>query len=215
MWEFVSAAVCLGYVFRRYKIPRYSTQKFSRRSDYMEKAAVAPLKVPWNVKHDEYNPLGEVKETNIWWFHLTRVDGGIRFLVEVSPYTFCRVPVNPFGRTGIIGKGLFPHYGPNNMTLTIIYSKTVGFLKLLYLKQGKFLYTGYLDHPMNTDNAWVEATIYYYELQEYEQQEYEQQEYEQQEYEQQEKQKEQKEQCPEWLNTIVTELIGRGEISHN
>ncbi len=183
---FVSA-LCLGYVLRRYKIQRYSTQKFSRRCDYMEKTAVAPLKVPWRVKYHDYNPLGEVNETKFWWFNLTRVDGGIRFLIEVSPYMFCRVPVNPFGRTGIVGKGLFPHYGPNNMILTIVWSKTVGFLKLVYLKKGTFLYTGYFDHPMNTDNAWIEASIYYYELQEYDGM---------------------KEQCPEWLNSFVKEFEG-------
>lgn len=187
MWEFVvPTALCLGYVLRRYKIQRYSTQKFSRRCDYMDKSAVAPLMVPWRVKHNDYNPLGEVNETKFWWFHLTRVDGGIRFLIEVCPFTFHHVPVNPFGRTGIIGKGLFPHYGPNNMTLTIVWSKTIGFLKLVYLKKGKFWYTGYLDHPMNTDNAWVEATIYYYELQEYDGI---------------------TEQCPEWLNSFVKGLV--------
>jgi len=185
MWVFVSA-LCLGYVLRRYRMQRYSTQKFSRKCDYMEKTAVLPLMVPWSVKYHDYSPLGEVNETKFWWFNLTRVDGGIRFLFEVSPYTFRRVPVNPFGRTGVVGKGLFPKYGPNKMILTIVWSKTAGFLKLVYLKKGKILYTGYLDHPMNTDNAWVEARIYYYELQEY---------------------NGIKEQCPKWLSSFVKEFI--------
>lgn len=186
MWVFVSA-LCFGYVLRRrYKMQRYSTQKFSRRCDYMKKNAVSPLKVPWNVKYHDYNPLGEVNKKMFWWFHLTRVDGGIRFLIEVSPFMFSRVPVNPFGRTGIVGKGLFPHYGPNNMILTIVWSKTFGFLNIVYLKKGKLLHMGYLDHPMNTDNAWVEASIYYYELQEY---------------------NGIKEQCPEWLYSFVKEFI--------
>ena len=185
MWVFVSAALLVGYVLRRYKTQRYSTQKFSRRCDYMEKTSVAPLKVPWSVKYNDYNPTGEINDLRFWWFNLTRVDGDIRFLIEVSPYTFCRVPFNPFGRTGVVGKGLFPHCGPNNMILTIVWSKSLGFLKVVYLKKGKFLYTGYLDHPMNTDNAWVEATIYYFEVQEY---------------------PGIKEKIPEWLTTFVKDL---------
>ena len=176
MWVFFSAALFVGYVLRRYKVQRYSTQKFSRRCDCIKKTAVVPLKVPWIVKHNDYNPLGDAKETMFWWFHLTRVDGSIRFLVEVSPYMFCRVPFNPFGRTGVVGKGLFAYCGPNNITLTIICCKSLGFLKVVYLKKGKLLYTGYLDHPMNTANAWFEATIYYYEVQE--------------------------EQCPEWITAF-------------
>ncbi len=181
MWEF-AAAVMICYVLRRYKTQRYSTQKFSRKCDYMEKTSLAPLKVPWNVKYDEYNPMGEINEATFWWFNITRIDGGMRFLFEVSPYIFRKVPFNPFGRTGVVGKGLFQHFGPNNMVLTIIWSKTLGFLRLVYLKKGKFLYHGYLDHPMNTDNAWVEATIYYLEVQEY---------------------PGIKEECPEWLTTFV------------
>ena len=186
MWVFVSAALFTGYILRRFKTQRYSTQKFSRRCDYMEKTAVPPLKVPWMIKYNDYNPLGEMNEMIwFWWFNLTRVDGCIRLLVEVSPYTFSRVPFNPFGRTGVLGKGLFPHFGPNNMILTIIWSKSLGFVKMVYLKKGNFLYTGYLDHPMNTDNAWVEASIYFYEVQEF---------------------TGIQEQCPEWLTVFVKKL---------
>lgn len=186
MWVFVSAALFVGYILRRYKAVIYSTQKHSRRCDYIKKNAVVPLKVPWTVRYNDYSPIGEINETMFWWFHLTRVDGGIRFLVEVSPYTFCRVPFNPLGRTGAVGKGLFPHYGPNNMTLTIVWSKYSGFLKYIPFKKGKFLYMGYLDHPMNTDNAWIEAIIYYYEVQEY---------------------IGLKEECPEWLIAFVKEFV--------
>lgn len=185
MWLVVSATLCLCYVLRRYRNNQYFTQRFSRKCDYIQKAAVAPLKVPWGVKYCDYRPLGEIKETLFWWFNLTRVDGTVRFLIEVSPYTFCRVPVNPLGRTGVVGKGLLPHYGPNRMTLTILWSKTLGFLKVVYSKKGTLLFTGYLDHAMNTDNAWIEATIYLYEVVDY---------------------PGKTEVCPEWLISFVKEL---------
>ena len=183
MWEY--AIPFVAYLLRRYRSQKYSTQKFSRRCDYMEKSQLSPLKVSWNVKYEEYKPKGRIDETRLWWFDLTRVDGKIRFLVEVSPYIFCRVPYNPFGRTGVVGKGLFPRTGPHNMTMTIIWSRTLGFLKLAYIKKGKLLYMGYLDHPMNTDNAWIDAAIYLFDVQEF---------------------SGVPEECPEWLATFVKDI---------
>ena len=186
IWSFVSVVILFtAYICRRYRCQVYSTQRFSRQCDYMEKTKLAPLKVPWSVKYKGYEPLGEINESMFWWFNLTSIDGKIRFLFEVSPYTFCRVPFNPFGRTGVIGKGLFPRSGPNNMIITIVWSKTLGFLKMLYLQKGELLYSGYLDHPMNTDNAWVEATVYYFEV---------------------EDDHGLKETCPEWLQIFLKEL---------
>ena len=184
MW-LVSAVLFVCYAFRRYRVPRFTTQKFSRRCEYLKKAAVAPLKVPWNVDYQDYNPLGAIKDTGFWWFYLTRIDGCTRFLIEISPFTFSKVPFNPFGRTGVSGKGVFPHYGPNNMVLTIVWSRSLGFLKIIFKKKGNILYTGYVDHPLNTDNAWIEANIYYYELQEY---------------------PGLKEDCPEWLTAFVKDV---------
>lgn len=181
----VCICIVVAVVARRYKSPRYSTQRFSRRCDYMQKCQITPLKVPWCVTHKDYRPFGQISKVSpFWWFHLTQIDGCLRFLVEVSPYMFCRVPFNPFGRTGIIGKGLFPRFGPNHMIITIVWSRTFGFLKMVYLKKGKFLYRGYIDHPMNTDNAWVEADIYSLEIMSKEP-------------------LEEKETCEEWLKVFV------------
>ena len=74
--------------------------------------------------------------------------------------TFSRVPMNPMVRTGYSGMGLFPKYGPNQMIVTLVYSKTFGFLRAVYTKRGDCIYRGYIDHPMNTDNAWYEAEVY-------------------------------------------------------
>jgi hypothetical protein len=148
----------------------------------VKRTAVQPLRVPWTVKYKDYDPQGKVKDTSFWWFNLTHIDGSTRFLVEVSPFTFSKVPFNPFGRTGASGKGVFPHHGPNIMIITIVWSRSLGFLKMIFVKKGTFLYRGYVDHPMNTDNAWVEAVLYYYEVKEY---------------------PGLKEDCPEWLTTFV------------
>ena len=161
MWIVVSVIVISFYFWRKYKPQKYSTQKYSRWCDYIEKTQLTPLKVPWNVHYEDYTPLGEIDENYIWWFNLTFIDGRARFLIEVSPYTFRGVPVNPLGRTGVIGRGLFSHSGPYSVLITISWSKISGFLSMSFTKGDNFLYRGYLDHPMNTDNAWMEATIYY------------------------------------------------------
>lgn len=185
MWVSLSVVLLFCYSLRRYRVPRYATQKFSRRCEYIKRTAVAPLKVPWSVANKDYDPMGQIKDTTFWWFNLTHIDGGTRFLIEISPFTFSKVPFNPFGRTGVSGKGMFPHYGPNNMIMTIVWSRFLGFCKIIFAKKGKFLYRGYVDHPFNTDNAWVEADYYYYEVQEY---------------------SGLKEDCPEWLTAFVKDV---------
>ena len=183
----LSAIAFTSYIYRRYRLQRYSTQTFSRRSDLIEKAQLPPLKIPWNVKYPDYKPLGEISETRFWWLDLTFIDGRMRFLIEVSPFTFCRVPFNPFGRTGVQGKGLLPYFGPNSMIITIFWSPNKGFLKMIYLKRGCLLYRGYLDHPMNTDNAWIEASIYSLEVQDFPESF--------------------AEECPDWLESITKKYI--------
>lgn len=156
------ALTTFWYVVRRYRTPSYHTHKFSRNTMYMNKSLISPLKVSWLVKFEDYRPLGSpCEQKNLsWWFQTTRVDGRTRFLVEVSPHSFSFVPINPIGRTGVIGKGLFPKLGPNNICITVVWSRKQGLLNMAYVKEGKHVYTGYLDHPLNTDHAWVEADVY-------------------------------------------------------
>jgi hypothetical protein len=184
-WTIVSLTVIGVHFFRRYKTQNYATQKFSRRNDYMRKTEFSPLKVNWNVKFEDYKPLGKIRVTRFWWFDRTNIDGKKRLLIEVSPYTFCCAPFNPFGRTGIIGEGLFPHTGPNYQIFTIVWSRTLGFLKMMHVRKGNFFSQGYLDHPLNTDNAWIEADIYHLEVQEF---------------------VGHPETCPEWLQTSFQQI---------
>lgn len=163
-----TAALIAILVCRRYRPSRYSTQRFSRRGDYIEKSEVSPLKVPWSVRYESYSPRGNPHGFfPFWWLYPTFADGRRRCLVEVSPYILTPVPWNPFGRTGVVGKGLFAQYGPNRMTVTVYWSATLGFLKMAYLGAGRRLHRGYVDHPLNTDNAWVEADIRHVELQDF------------------------------------------------
>lgn len=181
---YVAVIVCV-WICRRYRSERYFTQKYSRRCDYVKKAKLSALRVPWSVAYPEYKPLGTIGTGSFWWFNLSYIDGHARFLVEVSPYIFCSVPFNPLGRTGAVGKGVFPHTGVNSIILTIVWSRSLGFLKMLAFQKGTLMYRGYLDHPMNTDNAWVEASIYKFEVQDY---------------------SGVTEKCPEWLEMFVKEL---------
>ncbi len=159
---FVPVVLTLLAWTRRYKPPCYSTQKQSRNCKYFRKSPVMPLQVPWKIKMNQYTPeqLNNSNEFSFWWFRNCNIDGKVRLLAEVSPFMFSLVPFNPLGRTGACGKGLFPNYGPNKLILTLVWSRTFGFLRVVYLKRGEFLYAGYVDHPMNTDNAWYEAEFY-------------------------------------------------------
>lgn len=161
VWIVSGIVILVTYLTRRYRAPRYYTQKFSRSCKYLDKTKIMTLKVPWHVKFSDYAPQGSITDKlTCWWFDRTDIDGKERFLIEVSPVTFSKVPINPMGRTGYSGMGLFPKYGPNKMIVTLVYSKTFGFLRAVYTKRGHLIYEGYIDHPMNTDNAWYEAEVY-------------------------------------------------------
>ncbi len=158
-------ATLLVCLWRRYRPPKYSTQKLSRSSELIERAPIEVLKVPWTVKHMSYAPLGTIDDScPLWWFYPTIIDGRTRLLIEVSPFTMRSVPSNPFGRTGAVGKGRLKQYGPNHMSLTVFWSRPGGVHKVCAVKSGLPLYRGYVDHPLNTDNAWVEADIHHVEV---------------------------------------------------
>lgn len=55
---------------------------------------------------------------------------------------------NPGGRTGVRGRGALEKYGPNPVEFRLGPER-----KFLILH-------GYVDHPVNTDNAWLHGSIY-------------------------------------------------------
>jgi hypothetical protein len=165
MWATCAGTVFVGWwwLFRRFRPPRYSVQKWARTSRLLRRVEVIPLCVPWSVQLDSYTPATcNLDGLYFWWFRLSRMDGRLRFLVEVCPYPFSRLPHNPHGRTGTSGRGVLGRYGANNCPVTVDWSPILGFVRVhdchLVSKEKRVFY-GFCDHPLNTDNAWVEADI--------------------------------------------------------
>ena len=170
----VSILICVFPVIawalvRRYRPPPYSTQRFSRtRIGSVMKSTVPPLKVPWTVAHPTYSPVctGPTVPHEFWWFNRTFIDGRLRFLCEISPRLLTALPINPYGRTGATGLGTLQHMGANSVVFTVLRTSN-GFVAQPHPTQktrppvrGTLIWRGYVDHPYNTDNAWVEGSIY-------------------------------------------------------
>ncbi|XP_048408352.1 ADP-ribose pyrophosphatase, mitochondrial-like isoform X2 [Stegostoma tigrinum] len=88
-----------------------------------------------------------------------------------------KLPLNPMGRTGITSRGLLGKWGPNHAADPIVtrWKRKAG-KKVIHKRSGKPIlqfvtikrkdngewaipgvFTGYVDDPRNTDNAWVET----------------------------------------------------------
>ncbi|CAF1660599.1 unnamed protein product [Adineta ricciae] len=84
---------------------------------------------------------------------------------------------NPHGRTGLSGQGLFNIIGPNRYTISLYLQRKHHKNYILLLKNSRHKYelpktssikktllchtldVIYLDHPLNTDDAWIEMEI--------------------------------------------------------
>lgn len=159
-----TTAIIYWFFFRRFQPPRYPAQKFSRSGQFLARSAVPPLRVSWSVAFTDYTPINNGALTEFWWFRKTKLDGKVRFLIEVSSKIFSKMPVNPYGRTGATGNGLLTRLGPNEITITVMWSRTQGYLRKSNVAFGKMIFCGYVDHPLNTDNAWIEAQIFINEV---------------------------------------------------
>lgn len=168
MYLAITFALGVALLVRRYKLPKYSIQKFSRCTSLINRTIIPPLRVPWKVKFDNYDPVRtERHEFHFWWFKLCFTDGRTRLLCETSAFLFARVPYNPFGRTGVSGRGIFKYWGPNRFDVVVYTNKNnhIGIVKKFYhkvktLRNYSLIHSGYIDHPANTDNAWFEGNIY-------------------------------------------------------
>lgn len=84
---------------------------------------------------------------------------------------------NPYGRTGLLGQSLFDKYGPNRFIISLIITEKTN-KKFILLKKNQYnkwelpktkylkknihysrLDRAYLDHPLNTDDAWIEVDV--------------------------------------------------------
>lgn len=184
-----------------------------RPIDYPERILVPDDKVNWFAKWDEYDPQYCTLSINIariigndFTPLDTTHDASARKIVLARKSTDLNIlfdhnnrPLNPFGRTGLCGRGRFYNWGPNftvdgvlwrihNSTLQfVLIRRQTGELALpgghidadetpvmtvrrelseeVTLDENRYLhlnvlYTGYVDDPRNTDNAWAETTAF-------------------------------------------------------
>jgi hypothetical protein len=168
-------AAVVAFSWRRYKSNYYSIQKFSRSTSLIDKTTILPLRVPWKVKFNDYNPIRTERNTfQLWWFRLCLTDGKTRLLCETSAFLFSYVPYNPLGRTGASGRGTLKYWGPNRVDIVVFMNKTnhigqvnvfnhkitTSFFNHKITTSLNLVHSGYIDHPANTDNAWLEGKIY-------------------------------------------------------
>lgn len=125
---------------------------------------------------------------------------------EGEDINFAMLPVNPYGPTGIGGRGLLGKWGPNHAAdpivitldttrniyqlLAIERKDTPGIYALpggmqdtnecisntvtrelkeetniiLNIEDAKFIYSGYVNDPRNTDHAWMETSVYLFNI---------------------------------------------------
>ncbi|KAG5447154.1 Transient receptor putative cation channel sub M member 2 [Clonorchis sinensis] len=88
---------------------------------------------------------------------------------QVPPDPETGMPRNPNGRTGVVGKGLLPVWGPNPAIIMVLTRYTsassygpgelqAAVCELQITRQLPWVFRGYLNDMVNTDNAWIEPT---------------------------------------------------------
>jgi len=130
------------------------------------------------------------------------------YCYDGEDYASAMLPCNPYGPTGIGGRGLLGKWGPNQAAdpVVITYDTTREIYQLLVIERSdkpgiwalpggmqdtnecisttvtrelkeetnlildiensKFIYSGYVNDPRNTDNAWMETSVYLFVLDE-------------------------------------------------
>lgn len=186
-------------------------------------------KVNFDIEYDEYNPVkfthkvvldnDNTIKSNGWadpqkYESLTDLATRFSYLsYACDPKT--KLPLNPFGRTGMIERGLLGKWGPNHAADPIVSRKHNNKQQIVVIKRkdtgewalpggmvdpgetitqtlkrefeeeagnvkpeeknnfnilmeklfanGKKIYSGYVDDPRNTDNAWMETVAVHFE----------------------------------------------------
>uniref|UniRef100_A0A183SIU2 ADP-ribose pyrophosphatase, mitochondrial n=1 Tax=Schistocephalus solidus TaxID=70667 RepID=A0A183SIU2_SCHSO len=89
-------------------------------------------------------------------------------------------PLNPMGRSGLLGKGLLPRWGPNHSVVVVVTRWSInpktgsavmrgnrGVLQVVALERNKrfcvpWIFKGYLDDQLNADGGWLETVVINY-----------------------------------------------------
>lgn len=171
MWLYIGSTLLI-VALRYYKPPPYTLQSRARRDVCSPRSKFMGLYTPWSVDFLTYKPTtfppSDDSVRLFWWLQPTFIDSRLRLLCEVCPSFFSHQPKNPYGRTGLCGRGRLKDFGPNwlvmyvhQLTNTHEYQVQTSWCQsfLTVLQHRNYTYRGYIDHPMNTDNAWVETVI--------------------------------------------------------
>lgn len=137
----------------------------------------------------------------------TDEDGNVHEIESISDnYVSAMLPCNPFGPTGIGGRGLLGKWGPNHAAdpIVITYDSFRNVYQLLVIERtdtpgiwalpggmqdtnecisrtvtrelkeetnlildieyAQFIYSGYVNDPRNTDHAWMETSVYLFNI---------------------------------------------------
>jgi hypothetical protein len=157
-WEIFNSNQRINYFCRKHSLSSTKTSKSSIQSfiDHIQsQRQYVPLKYSsWNVLFPNYHPV----EFSLKQCHLQE-----NFILK-----------NPYGRTGLTGHSLFEKYGANRyiISLIIIEKKYILLTKNQFnkweLPKSKILNKtiryhtldiAYIDHPLNTDDTWLEVQI--------------------------------------------------------
>ncbi|KAF6768328.1 ADP-ribose pyrophosphatase mitochondrial [Paragonimus kellicotti] len=147
------------------------------RTDGLQRALVPDELVDWRVKWDAYKPINythpkvhgkswadpDIQNSPEVVLNFNQIDGTVDRTSFMGIYQLDsnRIPLNPRGRTGICGRGSLGRWGPNHAADPIVTSRPNDSCaydtKAELLKMPQVIYSGYVDDPRNTDNAWMET----------------------------------------------------------
>lgn len=198
----------IGNLFKDYKLHKKS--RTEKHSGYPDRMFVPDDKISWQTEFPEYNPI-EYNAPIVLDIHTLWADSQDILEVNRSFISFEGEvkfnkgnPINPFGRTGLGGRGVLGKWGANfavDGLITTIHPETNFFQVLTIVRSDtgetafpggmvdsnetvfetrnrelaeelsinggdlsnplyeKIVFTGYVDDPRNTDNAWMETTV--------------------------------------------------------
>ncbi|VDD76862.1 unnamed protein product [Mesocestoides corti] len=141
----------------------------------------------WKVPYPEYRPFiskseriafpypeaedgPQIDPTKLQYNTYDAVQGvsrcGLHERVHVSRGLQCArgLPLNPRGRSGLGGKGLLPHWGPNHVIVLALTREgtSPNDFEVIMLERGQcsclpWISDDFLDDQLNADHAWIEA----------------------------------------------------------
>ncbi|KOB64156.1 ADP-ribose pyrophosphatase, mitochondrial [Operophtera brumata] len=139
----------------------------------VERFPVPDEKVGWSVEYKNYKPVNHSapslhgqpwadpeigqKDFKPNW---NSIDGDVSRVSYMGQYKIQNgYPLNPIGRTGIVGRGVLGRWGPNHAADPVVTQEKKDWERRFkkFFSGGEAVYKGYIDDHRNTDNAWMES----------------------------------------------------------